>query len=269
MIFTISLMPVNWLLESVKWRFLLSDIEKISFFKSIKAVFSGITFSIFTPNRIGDLVGRIFVLKPENRVKAIFATGLSSFSQLIVTISIGILSFFILILYFSFPQITQNKLLVGYFIVFFLILTVLIFFFYFNIKSILKFLFRYKIFLKLKEQTSVLSDYSLDKLFVLLALSLIRYSVFVFQFYLLLIFFEVQISLINSILGISLMYLAMAVIPTFALTEIGVRGSTAIFFIGLFSTNISGILSASIFLWIINLAVPAIIGSFLFSKSKF
>jgi hypothetical protein len=65
------------------------------------------------------------------------------------------------------------------------------------------------------------------------------------------------------------MYLAMAVIPTFALTEIGVRGSTAIFFIGLFSTNISGILSASIFLWIINLAVPAIIGSFLFSKSKF
>lgn len=62
----------------------------------------------------------------------------------------------------------------------------------------------------------------------------------------------------------------MAVIPTLALTEIGVRGSVALFFLGLVSTNSIGIVTATFTLWIINLALPALIGSFfVFSTNIF
>ena len=39
----IFMMLLNWFLESLKWRFLISKIEKVSIMRSIRAVFSGIT----------------------------------------------------------------------------------------------------------------------------------------------------------------------------------------------------------------------------------
>jgi hypothetical protein len=60
---------------------------------------------------------------------------------------------------------------------------------------------------------------------------------------------------------IVLSFFVLAAVPTVALTELGVRGSISIFFIGLVSTNILGILVSSFALWIINLVIPALIGS--------
>ena len=57
------MMFLNWFLESLKWRFLISKIEKISINRSIRAIFSGITISTFTPNRIGEYGGRVFCLE--------------------------------------------------------------------------------------------------------------------------------------------------------------------------------------------------------------
>ena len=51
----------------------------------------------------------------------------------------------------------------------------------------------------------------------------------------------------------ALTFLSMSIIPTIALTEIGVRGSVAIYFFGFLSENVVGIMTASFTLWIINL----------------
>ena len=59
---------------------------------------------------------------------------------------------------------------------------------------------------------------------------------------------------------ISLTYFVMTAIPTIAITELGVRGSVAVYFIGLLTANVSNIFMASSMLWLINLAVPALIG---------
>ena len=88
----ILLMPLNWLIESFKWKYLVRKLEHISIVKSIKAVFTGITFAIFTPNRIGELGGRVFVLKKEHRTKAVFATATGSLSQMMITIILGVIS---------------------------------------------------------------------------------------------------------------------------------------------------------------------------------
>jgi hypothetical protein len=49
-------------------------------------------------------------------------------------------------------------------------------------------------------------------------------------------------------------------LPSFALTELGVRGSIAVMLFQNVSDNISGALLAVVLLWIINVALPALIG---------
>ena len=64
LIFIVVLMMfINWMLESLKWKFMIRKIEAISFFTSFRAIFSGITVSSFTPNRIGEYGGRVFCLE--------------------------------------------------------------------------------------------------------------------------------------------------------------------------------------------------------------
>ena len=130
---------------------------------------------------------------------------------------------------------------------------------------------------KICSHLSILASYSGKELAKVLLLSLARYFVFTSQFYLLLILFHVQLPFVTGFVLISAVYYTMAVIPTVALTELGVRGSVSLFFIGLYFDKAGqlcepvkiGILSSSVILWIINLIIPAIIGSFFVLKLRF
>ena len=55
------MMFLNWLVEALKWRYMISKIENISIMTAYRAVLTGITVSTFTPNRIGEYGGRVFV----------------------------------------------------------------------------------------------------------------------------------------------------------------------------------------------------------------
>ena len=85
-IVVIFMMFINWFLEALKWKFLINKIEEISLMTSIRAVFSGITVSTFTPNRIGEYAGRVFCLEKGDRIKAVLITIIGSMSQLFNTI---------------------------------------------------------------------------------------------------------------------------------------------------------------------------------------
>ena len=68
---------------------------------------------------------------------------------------------------------------------------------------------------------------------------------------------------------IALTFFVTSVIPTFALTEIAVRVGVAIYFFSTIYTSQAPILAASLFLWMVNLAIPALIGSAFVYKLKF
>ena len=122
---------------------------------------------------------------------------------------------------------------------------------------------------KFKKYSSVFSFYSFDELLKVLWYSLARYVVFTTQFFILLQLFDVQILYADAIIFIISMLLIIAVIPTIAITEIGVRGSVALFLFGLVSANTVGILSATFVLWIINLLIPSLIGVVFIFTLKF
>ena len=93
--------------------------------------------------------------------------------------------------------------------------------------------------------------------------------VFTFQFFLLLQLFEVEIDYLNAMMMISMTYFVMTAVPTIAITELGVRGSMAVYFIGMIATNVKSIFMASSMLWLINLAIPALIGVLFIFQLRF
>lgn len=264
------LMFLNWSLESLKWNWIIKHIEPISFLKSFKAVLTGLTVSIFTPNRVGEFGGRIFFLLKENRVQGILLTFLGNASQLLVTILMGAIA-----LLFYLPGYTDiNRQQAPYiyftFVIIVLLMLVALPLAYFNVSLLNSFVKKIKLLNKVQHYLEALNEYSITELTKILLLSFFRYVVFTVQFYLLLKLYGVELSFKEGFIMIALTFFAITAIPTYTVTELGVRGSAALAFIGLLSNNSTGIITASFALWIINIAIPAIAGSvFVFQLNFF
>ena len=273
LILTILLMFVNWSLEAAKWKMLVSRIENQTFFQSLKGVLCGLSVSVFTPNRVGEFSGRIFLLSKANRIDATLLTFAGNVSQLFVTLLMPVISFLVWRLSNSgtisaINLIAQNEseyleqigilnavsLVSAFSFILALCLILLIY------------LFRNKI---TNKYLQIVKTIDRKEWLLLLVLSFIRYLVFFAQFHFLLLLFDVNISMKNSLIMIPLVFYVITIIPTFTLTEVGVRSSAALFFFSLISTNSDGILSASLMLWIINLALPAVAGLLFVFQLKF
>ncbi len=263
------LMLLNWLLDAVKWKFLIKKEEDVSLWLSIKAVLLGITVSIFTPNRIGEFGGRVFCLRKADRIKAVLITILGNLGQLLATTIFGTLA---LVHYVqTYSGFLDGEANYWFFILVFIAAIVVstLIALYLNSSWLINLFMKFKFLRKYEEYSDVFSYYSTFELLYVIFLSCARYAVFSFQFYIFLHFFQVDISLIESLTMSSLVFLTISIIPTIALTEIGVRGSLAIYFFGLVSANHIGILTATFALWFTNLVLPALLGTTLVYNLNF
>lgn len=267
LILTIILVPINIYLEGVKWKIQLKPIENISYYKSFLSIFTGLTAGMFFPNRMGNFLGRIFMMENGDRIKAAMVTIVGGMAQMIATVSVGLIAtiFFV------------NKYLVLLTISIFLIVALLLLI-YFNI-HVLKY-FQFLIPKKFKEKTKeyfdVFSLYDKKELLKILIISFLRYFIYTFQFVLLIWAFNIPLTYLNAMIPISFTYLLMMVIPFITITEIAIRGSVSIlvFEKWLIINGISNslelmVFSASSLLWILNIAIPSIIGLFLIHRLKF
>jgi hypothetical protein len=261
------LMVLNWLVESIKWKFLVQCFEKIKLVVAIKSVMFGLTSSIFTPYRLGEYIGRPMMISGPNRFKAVLATFIGSLAQNATTICMGVLGLLICIIKQSLRNSTINQNISLIFTI--LILTIFsCLLIYFHPKVFLFLIQKFKLNNRWTEKISFIGNYSIYQLSLFLLLSLLRYVIFFSQFFILLLAFKVQVSFLEAFSGISLSYIFLFSVPGIPIAEHGLRGSLALYFIGQYSNNDIGILSASIGLWMINLAIPSIIGGFFIIKSK-
>ncbi len=266
MVLVLLLMFCNWGLEARKWQKLVKPLEDISFLRSFSAILSGVSLSINTPNRIGEYGGRILYLSNRNKLKAIAATIVGSFSQLIVTIIFGLIG---MIYYINnFPLIKDDgyfapnfweKILVGV-LIFICLLTILL---YFRLQIIVAIFEKITLIRKEKVFVQIILRYSTGDLESLLLLSAIRYLVFSAQYLILLDAFGLEFIWWQGLLLNSVIYLVMALVPTIAIAELGLRGKVSIYFMGLLSANTAAIVAATVGIWLINLVLPAVLGSVL------
>ena len=258
----IILMFVNWGIETIKWKISIHTIQPISFFRAFKAVLSGVSFSVSTPNRVGEYLGRMLYMDEGNRLKVISATIIGSISQLIITLLMGTLGLIILLPKIKaaeiFSALWMQVIIYGVFAV-----LVLLTLFYFRLSWIVKWVQRLGGSKRFAFLISALEDFNTILLLRLLSLSFLRFLVFVVQFYLLFLLFDVDISWWQSFWAVNVSFLVLAIIPTIAVAELAQRGAIVLTIMKLFSSNVLGINLATACIWFINLIIPAIIGSLL------
>ncbi len=262
LIIVLLLMIVNWVFEAVKWKILVKDIKRINLKYSLRSVLAGISIGIFTPNRIGEFAGRPYFTDSSKMVSGVFASIVGSLSQSFITITVGVFAIN------AYLIDTENKLFISKYYIYLILtlsilLIILIAYAFFKPSFLIKLKNKFGLLKKKEKELHFLKFYKFKDLRNILTFSFFRYTIFFTQFYLLLIFFNIEISVFHALIAIGLIYLFLFIIPGFALSEIGVRGSLAIFFLGLYSSDYPAILSASILLWIVNLAFPAILGTFI------
>lgn len=261
------LMPLNWSLEARKWQILTNHIQPLKFFTALKSVFAGCSISMLMPNRIGEYGGRILFLESQNRLRAITLTIVGSMAQLLITLLIGWLG----LSYFMFlggekardvlnliPGVAWGIIWIGV-----LSVTLLLLLIYMKVGFIVHWLDRFKKLEKLVKYLRLLEVLNRKELLRILLISFIRYMVFILQFILILRVVQVQIPVITGFWLLSVFYLAMAMAPTIGFTELPIRAATSAQLLGVFSSNLLGIQAASLGIWVINLVIPAIIGSLL------
>lgn len=258
------LMFVNWGLEARKWQLLMRGIEPIRFWRAYRAIFTGQSFALNTVNRVGEYLGRMVYLQEGNRLRSIALSVAGSFSQLIVTMLMGVLS----LLYLRVAILDDTHHLQGLSVFW---LDGLMYALSVGVTVCLILYYKLSLITKLVEKIPVVTRFSffIDKLEDLhwkeltriLSLSLSRYMVFIVQYLIMLHVFEVDVRAIDGAAVIGVMFLVLAIVPTIALAELGLRGKVSLQLIGLLSVNQVGIIATAAGIWLINLVIPALAGS--------
>ena len=260
LLLAISLIPINLLLESSKWKYIVSKSQILSIKDAFKSVLVGFSTGFITPNRTGDMLGRMAYLSPENRKQAVVYSLLNSYTLTLVLACCGLPTG--IILYLKVKNIalftTDIKLYFGI-IVFGIMLSLLA---YFSLPQLHK-LIKNK---TINSFSRDLKQFTKSNLVQILIFSLIRYAVFCFQFYAILQFFSIDLEVWQALLAIPANYLFVTFTPSMAFSEPAIRSSYAMIFIGMFSDQLINIALAGTLIWVLNFSLPMLAGSYILAK---
>ncbi len=250
--------PLNWAMEALKWQLLALKIEKTSFGSAFKGVIAGLSLGFVTPHNVGDYAGRIWQMKNDNRFQAIGSILLSHAGQFLVTCLMGLLGWAI---YYANGILTidnMNGLLFSLMLLLIICSIIILFVPDFLVKlvNMLPFLVRFENYVKISR------SYNSQERLTILVISMLRYLVFSLQFILLINLLKVDLPMPLLFAGITLVFFTKSVVPTFNfLSDLGLREVSALYFLGMLPIAEPKILAASLCLWIINILMPATLGT--------
>lgn len=242
---------LNWYFEILKWQVLVSTQNKITFQEALSQTLASHTIGFTTPNKIGEYGAKAFFFEKMNRKKIMILNLIGNSAQLSVTVFFGLIGLFFLLSNFTVPnmQIKPSK-----FSLFYLISILLVWFLVKNYcyKILTDWFAKLHIFIKtISKQTY----------FKVVLLSVLRYVIFVHQFYFFLWFFGVETNYVHTILMLFCMYFIAAAVPNLNLFDWVTKSSLAVFLFGLLSIASLPIIVIVLTMWLLNFALPALIGS--------
>lgn len=259
----VLLLPLNILIESMKWKLLVSPVHHVSLRESIKMILWGNTGGFSTPNRLGEFPARSMMMPEGTRAKSIALGFIGSLAQTICILCCGIVSFHffyhIFINHSSNGMLwsiqSEHDILFGYVVV---ILFLIAFFLTLPHWTHLLRNSGNKTIRQLNETATSINYAYLLKTFLLAG---IRYLVFSFQSYCMYRFCMVDVTLQEALIAIPTFYLFVTLTPSINISEMAVRGSYAAFIFRCFTPNYFGAIIASSLTWLINFCIPMLIGS--------
>jgi hypothetical protein len=247
-IFLLFLSIINHFIEIVKWKILTNYVKRNSWLETTKQSLGSLTFSLITPNRIGEYGDKELYYTNDKRKQILLLNFAGNFYQLVITTILGAVGLVYLSTYFSFSIISIKNSSI-------LILGIT------GLGSSICYLEKksYKISHLISKIVALLS---MKNNILVLFTCLLRYLVFTHQFYFFILCFKIDISYVHSISAISSMYLIASCIPILSLFDAALKGSVAVVVFSLFGIDSFLILSITTLMWLFNFAFPAIIGSY-------
>lgn len=256
------LMPLNWLLESIKWQRLQKRVAPVGLMQAFCGTLVGVMFTMFTPNRVGDYAGKLLYVNKNKRLATLMTSMLCSFSQLTALLTAGslgaVLFFYQHQVQFNIPPVMVWAALGVAFMIMFVVGYA-----YYNVGGLARLLLRWQFMRKYVRDLLILKQFTPGELTTALALSFTRYGVYCFQYYLLLAFFGIGAPPGEALMAIAFLYLLQTGIPLPPISGLAARGGLALAVWSLYPGTELGILSATYSLWLLNVITPALVGAVL------
>ena len=243
---------LNWFFEILKWQHLVKTIKPISFKSASIQSLAALTTSLITPNRIGDYGAKALYYLKGLRTKIVMLNLIGNLAQMAITTILGCIGFIL----FS----NRYTIEINYYKTLTIVIIVLIIglFFLFGIKQK-----RYKIKgFSMSTIVNFVKSIPTKTHGITILASLIRYTIFSFQFYYLLKIFGVNITYSDAMVVITTMYLLSSIIPTIAIFDVVVKGSIAVYLFSYLGIDELTILSITTLMWLFNFVIPSLIGSY-------
>lgn len=242
----------NWFFEILKWKILVSFVQKITFKNALEQSLGALTASLITPNRIGEYGAKAMYYNANYRKRIMLINLLSNVLQMAVTVILGGIGFYFLITSYE-VNLDYHKIAKVFTIGLIILLLV-----GYGIK---KSNFTVKGF-SLKKVKRFVLEFPRKKIVIGFLFSLLRYVVFSFQFYVLLQLFGVNIAYFNAMVIITSMYVLASVIPSIFIFDVLIKGSVSLYLFALIDVNELTILSIVTIMWLLNFVLPSLFGSY-------
>ncbi|MFD2551151.1 hypothetical protein ACFSQP_04920 [Bizionia sediminis] len=240
---------LNWYLEIMKWRVLVTTLAPISFYKAAEQCLSALTASLFTPNRVGEYGVKALYYKASKRKQIVALNLIGNSLQMAVTIGFGCFGLSVFVRSFNTKLATVN---ISIFLLGTLFFGLTLLFIVYKLKN--KWLFLDTTLGYFKNIPC--KTYALAFLF-----SVVRYGIFSFQFYFVLALFNNAITFYQAFIGITSMYLLVSIIPSIVIFDVLVKTSVAIYIFQFLDISSVSVLSTVTVMWLLNFVFPSIFGS--------
>lgn len=263
----VLLMPVNWLLEALKWKYLTSAFQPLRFKDALASVLSGVSLGVITPARIGEYGGRMLYLKADHKIQSIGATLTGSIAQNTINAAVAVpLSYYFLKTVFDVTY--------GWSSAFLLLITagvVLSMLVYYHIGTMLRIAGRMP-FLNnrpwILNKFGYAAQYDRVLLHKVILLALARYLIYSLQYLCVAWFFDFGFETHIMTGAIATIYLVQSGIPLPPVMGLMARGELAVLVWSQLHVDAITALGATLLLWTINLMIPALAGLWYIWKAR-
>jgi Uncharacterised protein family (UPF0104). len=259
------LMLANWFVECLKWQHLTRKLVKISLWQCIEGVFCGLTWAIFTPNRIGEYGGRVMFLPPRKRIHGVFAMAVGSFGQNVITNVLGAAA----LIWFCFTFLHLNGWILALITIAGVAFISLFLVAFFNIKWLVRLLNSISFLRKYHRFFDIMGDYRLTELRNIMGFCLTRFFIFSFQYYLIIHLLIPEIPFVDVILMVFIVFFVQSALPSLDLLDVPVRATASATLFAYVTSQQVAVIAAFTSIWLINLIIPAILGSVFIFNLKF
>lgn len=247
---------INWGLEAKKWQLLIQQLEYLPFKTAFKSTLTGTAVSNIFPFKVGEYLGRVMYLSPENRIPAAVNSIAGSTIQLLISTAFGIPAILSLANQEKYQWVSAAAIAA-------LIITPLLM--YLAFYAIQRGNFSYTWFKKIQED---IRKFTRKQLLLTIGISALRYAVFA-SFYVYLLY---QCGISESITylysGVATVYLLQSFAPGMLITDAGLRTGLPLIVFQVPKEMQATLLAAAIFNYIINLLLPSVVGLFFIIVQK-